>query len=215
MQDTGIQFLGWEDPLEKKMATQSCILAWEIPWTELLVDYGPWSRKSWTKQQWTTTKANINPGLGTFISHKGQQAAAWGPESTNCLFCKRLHWDPAMPTVTVWSLAAFTRQWQSWRVEPIPCGWQSWKYLPSGPWQKEVCWTPWISMFSGCRSTEVYSLMILESGRPRSMCQQDWFLLKPLSLACRWSSPSWIFRWHLPCACRTLFPFMSPTFLFL
>ena len=25
---------GWEDPLEKKMATHSSILAWEIPWTE-------------------------------------------------------------------------------------------------------------------------------------------------------------------------------------
>ena len=24
----------WEDPLEKEMATHSCILAWEIPWTE-------------------------------------------------------------------------------------------------------------------------------------------------------------------------------------
>ena len=27
-------FLGWEDPLEKEMATHSSILAWEIPWTE-------------------------------------------------------------------------------------------------------------------------------------------------------------------------------------
>ena len=27
--------LGWEDPLEKKMATQSSILAWQNPWTEL------------------------------------------------------------------------------------------------------------------------------------------------------------------------------------
>ena len=26
--------LGWEDPLEKEMATHSNILAWEIPWTE-------------------------------------------------------------------------------------------------------------------------------------------------------------------------------------
>ena len=26
--------LGWEDPLEEEMATHSCILAWEIPWTE-------------------------------------------------------------------------------------------------------------------------------------------------------------------------------------
>ena len=29
-----IQSLGWEDPLEKEMATHSNILAWEIPWTE-------------------------------------------------------------------------------------------------------------------------------------------------------------------------------------
>ena len=30
----GIQSLGWEDPLEKEMATYSSILAWKIPWTE-------------------------------------------------------------------------------------------------------------------------------------------------------------------------------------
>ena len=29
-----VQFLGWQDPLEKEMATQSSILAWEIPWIE-------------------------------------------------------------------------------------------------------------------------------------------------------------------------------------
>ena len=34
MWETWIQSLGWEDPLEKKMATHSSILAWEIPWTE-------------------------------------------------------------------------------------------------------------------------------------------------------------------------------------
>ena len=34
MQETRIQALGWEDPLEKKMATHSSIFAWEIPWTE-------------------------------------------------------------------------------------------------------------------------------------------------------------------------------------
>ena len=34
MQETGVQSLGWEDPLEKEMATHSSILAWEIPWTE-------------------------------------------------------------------------------------------------------------------------------------------------------------------------------------
>ena len=34
MQETWVWFLGWEDPLEKEMATHSSILAWRIPWTE-------------------------------------------------------------------------------------------------------------------------------------------------------------------------------------
>ena len=34
MQETWVQFLGWEDPLEKEMATLFSILAWRIPWTE-------------------------------------------------------------------------------------------------------------------------------------------------------------------------------------
>ena len=34
MQEMQVQSLGQEDPLEKKMATHSSILAWEIPWTE-------------------------------------------------------------------------------------------------------------------------------------------------------------------------------------
>ena len=35
MRETWVQFLGWEDPLEKEMATHSGIsLAWKIPWTE-------------------------------------------------------------------------------------------------------------------------------------------------------------------------------------
>ena len=34
MQKTQIQSLGWEDPLEKEMATQFSVLAWRIPWTE-------------------------------------------------------------------------------------------------------------------------------------------------------------------------------------
>ena len=36
MQDTLVQSLGWEDPLEKEMATYFRTLAWKIPWTEEL-----------------------------------------------------------------------------------------------------------------------------------------------------------------------------------
>ena len=34
VRETQVQSLGWEDLLEKEMATHSSILAWEIPWTE-------------------------------------------------------------------------------------------------------------------------------------------------------------------------------------
>ena len=34
MQETQVQSLGWEDPLEREMTTHSSILAWKTPWTE-------------------------------------------------------------------------------------------------------------------------------------------------------------------------------------
>ena len=56
---TWIRPLGWEDPLEKRMATQSSILSWEIPWTEerSLVGYCPWSCK----------ESDMTEGLTLFI----------------------------------------------------------------------------------------------------------------------------------------------------
>ena len=49
MQETQVQSLGLEEPLEEEVATHSSILAWEIPWTEKpggLQSTG--SQKSWT-----------------------------------------------------------------------------------------------------------------------------------------------------------------------
>ena len=45
MQETQVQSLSQEDPLEKQMATHSNVLAWRIPWTEGLVGYSPWGRE--------------------------------------------------------------------------------------------------------------------------------------------------------------------------
>ena len=50
VQETQVQSLGWEDPLEKEMATRSSILAWEIAWREKpggLQSIG--LKKSWTQ----------------------------------------------------------------------------------------------------------------------------------------------------------------------
>ena len=50
MWETQLRSLGWEDPLEKEMATCSSILAWEIPWTE-----EPGGLKSMGSQESDTT----------------------------------------------------------------------------------------------------------------------------------------------------------------
>ena len=48
MQETQFQSLGWEDPLEKEMATHSSTLAWKIPWME-----EPGRLQSMESQSWT------------------------------------------------------------------------------------------------------------------------------------------------------------------
>ena len=51
LQETWVQSWGWEDPLEKGMATHSSILAWRTPWTEepgklqSMPGYSPWGHK--------------------------------------------------------------------------------------------------------------------------------------------------------------------------
>ena len=47
IQETQVQFLGWEEPLEKEMATYSSIFAWRLPGTEEPGRlYSPWGHKS-------------------------------------------------------------------------------------------------------------------------------------------------------------------------
>ena len=44
-QEMQVRFLGWEDPLEKEMATHCSIVAWKIHGQKSLVGYSPWSHK--------------------------------------------------------------------------------------------------------------------------------------------------------------------------
>ena len=41
LQETWVQFLGWEESLEEGMATHYSIFAWRIPWTEKPTGYSP------------------------------------------------------------------------------------------------------------------------------------------------------------------------------
>ena len=57
MQETQVRSLGWEDPLEKEMATHSGILALRIPWTEEPGGLRPWD----CKLDMTATKPPLPP----------------------------------------------------------------------------------------------------------------------------------------------------------
>ena len=48
MWETWIQSLDWEDPLERRMTTNSSILAWRIPWTEEPGELQSLGWQSWT-----------------------------------------------------------------------------------------------------------------------------------------------------------------------
>ena len=66
MQETLVQSLGQEDPLEEEMATHSSILAWEIPWTEepgALHSMGSQKSRTWLCNHTTTTDLNYETKL--------------------------------------------------------------------------------------------------------------------------------------------------------
>ena len=62
-----VQSQGWEDPLEKGMATHSSFLAWRIPWTEETGEQSMGSQKS---RHFTFTRLKgLNWGSESFCSH--------------------------------------------------------------------------------------------------------------------------------------------------
>ena len=64
MEETRVQSLGWEDSLEKEMATHSSILAWEIHGQRSLAGYSLWGYKSQTQLSWRNNN-NIHTRIQT------------------------------------------------------------------------------------------------------------------------------------------------------
>ena len=78
MQETWVLFLGWEDPLEKGMATHSSILAWRIPWTVY-----PWGHKK------SETTERLSLSFSLLLRHLGPLVlsligASAGIKGLNC-----------------------------------------------------------------------------------------------------------------------------------
>ena len=65
MRETRVQSLGWEDLLQKEMATYSSILTWKIPWRRNLVGYSPWGCK---KSDMTEQLHSLTPPASGCVS---------------------------------------------------------------------------------------------------------------------------------------------------
>ena len=85
MQETRVQFLGGEDPLEKEKAIHSSILAWRIPWAEELAGYSPWGHKELDtiKQLNTIPKTQLFCGYPTGLILVGLTSAT--PSLLQCM----------------------------------------------------------------------------------------------------------------------------------
>ena len=111
MWETWVQSLGWEDPLEKGMATCSSILAWRISWTEepggeLHGQRSPWGcKQSGTTEQlslsllWELKKQPSSwETIAVSIEHRSMGAGPPAHLPISTLW--RPHWgqdDPALP----------------------------------------------------------------------------------------------------------------------
>ena len=117
MQETWVQSLGQEDPLEKEMATHSRILAWRIPWTEK-----PGGLQSTGSQRvghdWATS---LHLPSSHFIYHLNH---GWGNEDNGdrlqkipCMYCYTQYPQPcSRPPLT----HAYTGHSQEWLRGAIP-----------------------------------------------------------------------------------------------
>ena len=79
MQETRVQSLSWEDPLEKEMATHSSILAWRIPWTEEFGGlYGPWGHKELDMTEWLRHSTVWNEWDRLLLITESSGKVGWG-----------------------------------------------------------------------------------------------------------------------------------------
>ena len=86
MQEMWVRSLGWEDPLEKGMATHFSILAWKSPWTKG-PGYSPWGRKEWdTTEHMQAGRQDIKGKKFNFLCKQPQHKAWRSDQSSHLLY---------------------------------------------------------------------------------------------------------------------------------
>ena len=115
--------LGWEDPLEKEMATHSNILVWEIPWTE-----EPGELQSMGSQSQTSSIGRINDSrwsqISSFLSQSHSLRTHFLPRSVSGHLCSMLnHFSHVWLFATPWTpLAPWSSPGSSVRREECSPG---------------------------------------------------------------------------------------------
>ena len=135
-QETWVQSLGWENPLEEGMATHSSILAWKIPWTEELGKL--WSMglqsRTWLKQLGTDTFVSMNEWIS--IHHYELKTMHWiGALRFPLLFLDAISLAIRITCSYHISLGS---SWLCWFPD-VACFWWPWQF-----WGGLVvfCWMP-------------------------------------------------------------------------
>ena len=93
MWETQVRPLGWEDVLEKGMATHSSIPAWRIPWTEEPGKQHPWDREELDMTKWLT---HTHTHTHIHIKHQPWRPAEYDTPNvplTYKLFWAKGHWE--------------------------------------------------------------------------------------------------------------------------
>ena len=126
-----VRSLGWENPLEKEIATHSSILAWKIPWTRSLVRYSP-------------THKELDRTEHTLIHVKDEVEGLLSPEFragvSGCRFrslgCGKTSQLPSWQTARALLFCSYpfsAYNWENW-AKGIPVPFQSQKYHQSLFW---------------------------------------------------------------------------------
>ena len=125
VQETQIQSLGWEDPLEKGMTTHSSILAWRNPWTEEPGRLQSMGSKESDKTEWLTLSFKK---YGMNLLQEG--GPLQGPKQGLLFITQELSEEIQMLTKQEIFLGRGTweesRRVREPRRTPLPCGLQSW-----------------------------------------------------------------------------------------
>ena len=164
MQEIWVQYLGWEDPLEKGIAAHSSILAWRIPWKEELgglqsmgsqrVGHN-WATNTFTLLSSKQCMWHYDIGLSKLYLGIKKHNLNWHHSELSKILIKEIYWMAIL--IFFFLMTQFSSQWFSscciWilysvgqSVQEFYCHCESWlkyrfrKLASISPWDAETKW---------------------------------------------------------------------------